>query len=123
MEESYTLFSSICHSPFFEHTSFILFFNKVDILERKLENSNVNLGCFFENFNKETSFTNCLEFIHNKFRDKYEEARKAVEYKEGTKPTLDIYNTNATSLESISKAFTACEAIILKGNLSKSGIS
>lgn len=50
MEESLNLFQAICNNKFFEHTSMILFLNKMDLFTEKIEKSDRHLRLFFPQY-------------------------------------------------------------------------
>lgn len=54
MEESKALFRQLISSNWFENTSFILFLNKLDIFEEKIQHS--DLAAYYPDFNGMFSF-------------------------------------------------------------------
>ena len=81
MTESMILFDSICNNRWFEHTSIILFLNKKDIFEIKIQYSPLTL-CFPEYTGMHSYEVNSLIIIFFKSGpNTYEDARSYIKSK------------------------------------------
>mmetsp|Transcript_19745 Transcript_19745/g.50127 ORF Transcript_19745/g.50127 Transcript_19745/m.50127 type:complete len:354 (+) Transcript_19745:122-1183(+) len=65
MKESLLLFDEICNSPYFKETSFVLFLNKMDIFEEKIQR--VPLTICFPEYSGGSDKNSAVEFIKGKF--------------------------------------------------------
>jgi len=68
MTESLALFDQVCNSVYFKTTNFILFFNKTDLLQEKL--NKVDLSELFPTFEGGKDIEKAKTFIVNRFREK-----------------------------------------------------
>eukprot|EP01124_Arcella_intermedia_P009508 TRINITY_DN1619_c0_g1_i1.p1 TRINITY_DN1619_c0_g1~~TRINITY_DN1619_c0_g1_i1.p1 ORF type:complete len:346 (-),score=70.86 TRINITY_DN1619_c0_g1_i1:187-1224(-) len=68
MLESLTLFEQVCNSSYFKTTNFILFFNKTDLFEEKLQT--VDLSVLFPTYEGGPDIEKAKNFIINRFREK-----------------------------------------------------
>ncbi|XP_062842747.1 guanine nucleotide-binding protein G(i) subunit alpha-2a isoform X2 [Trichomycterus rosablanca] len=111
MHESMKLFDSICNNKWFTETSIILFLNKKDLFERKIEHS--PLSICFPDYTGAGTYSEASEFI----RFKFEELNRK-------KDTKEIYShfTCATDTENIQFVFDAVTDVIIKNNLRDCGL-
>jgi len=68
MMESLTLFDHVCNSVYFKTTNFILFFNKADLFQEKLEK--VDLSVLFPTYEGGKDIEKAKTFIVNRFIEK-----------------------------------------------------
>jgi guanine nucleotide-binding protein G(o) subunit alpha len=110
MHESLSLFDSIVNNKWFVKTSFILFLNKKDLFEDKIERSPLNI-CFPE-YTDANEFVPACTYILKQF-----EAKKNNQEK-------DIYShlTCATDTENVQFVFEAVTASIVSSNVKSMGL-
>lgn len=118
MDEALQLFDEICNSRWFTKTSMILFLNKKDLFEAKIQK--VDIRC-----------EPCEEYPNGRFMDyegglDYDNGKKYFDEKfcaVNMQENKEIYSHAccATDTENVSRVFNASKDIILKGNLSNSG--
>ncbi|XP_043979286.1 guanine nucleotide-binding protein G(i) subunit alpha-2-like [Gambusia affinis] len=111
MHESMKLFDSICNNKWFTETSIILFLNKMDLFEKKIEHSPLSI-CFPE-YTGLNNYKEAAAYIQSKF----EELNKK-------KDTKEIYThfTCATDTENVQFVFDAVTDVIIKNNLKDCGL-
>ncbi|CAG0879246.1 unnamed protein product [Cyprideis torosa] len=111
MQESLQLFDSICNNKFFVDTSIILFLNKKDLFEEKINRSPLTI-CFPEYTGKNT-YEEASQYIRHKF--------ESLNRRQGHK---EIYThfTCATDTNNVKFVFDAVTDIILKHNLADCGL-
>jgi len=109
MRESEKLFGEILNCIFFKSTPFIVFFNKVDLFQQKLEVD--NLSNYFAEYSGSPDYQEALKFIKRRFLSK------------NKFPDRDIYNfeTTATDTNLVKNIFGAISEIILNKMLSNAG--
>ena len=109
MVEAISLFDEICNSRWFTETSMILFLNKRDLFEEKIEL--VDPGKFFSDY---TGGCN-KEAAKQYFLQKFLEVNKSE--------SREVYHhvTCATDTANVKIVFNSCKDIILKSNLKGSG--
>jgi len=107
MQESLELFDSLVNSEWFWRTPFIIFFNKMDLFEAKIKET--DLKVCFENYTGGCDKDKAQEFIKDQFL--------AVDLKRS--PTRSIYYhfTTATSTENIKKVFDVVRDVLVKKHL------
>ena len=75
MSESLKLFGEVCTCPFFETTSIILFLNKRDIFESKLEQK-IPLTIAFPEYSGGFEYKNAVEYVKQKYLSVFERSRQ-----------------------------------------------
>ena len=113
MEESLTLFDSICNSRWFEKTSIILFLNKTDLFKEKLSKS--PLSKYFSDYrHDDNDYEAASKYIMERFAslNNYNTADKQIY----------THFTCATDTEQIRFVMTAVNDIILQSNLRNGGL-
>lgn len=110
MHESFALFEALCNSRWFQNTPFILFLNKVDLLEAKLKRSPINR--YFPEYQKDP---------HNvdKVLDYFETL--LLKMNKTLKP-IYVHRTCATDTNTIGFVLSAVTDMIIQQNLKQSGI-
>jgi len=104
MQESLTLFDGICNSPWFWNTTFVIFFNKRDIFQEKIET--VDLKKCFPDYTGSNDWEQAANFIRDKFTEK----------NEAPHPIYSHY-TVAIDTENIHHVFKAAKDTIMRGLL------
>ncbi|KAL7752026.1 guanine nucleotide-binding protein subunit alpha [Sorochytrium milnesiophthora] len=111
LQESLTLFESVCNSTWFARTSIILFLNKVDLFKQKLQYSPPNK--YFPQFPPEMrDFENASRF----FRAMFERVNKT------SQKTIYSHFTCATDTAQVSFVIRAVRPIIQKLTLTALGM-
>eukprot|EP00455_Lapot_gusevi_P023004 TRINITY_DN2394_c0_g1_i3.p1 TRINITY_DN2394_c0_g1~~TRINITY_DN2394_c0_g1_i3.p1 ORF type:complete len:361 (-),score=80.61 TRINITY_DN2394_c0_g1_i3:267-1349(-) len=108
--ESLKVFEDICNKPYFKNTAMILFLNKVDIFEDKIQTK--DLQCCFPEYAGGCDF----EFACSYIRERFIALNRMPK---------DVYThfTCATDTENISRVFNDCRKIIVKKNLAMAGLN
>lgn len=110
MDESFQLFDAICNSMWFQKTPFILFLNKVDLLEKKLPRSPITK--YFPDYKLDPLD---VDAVLNYFENRLLKMNRTL------KP-IYVHRTCATDTASISFVLTAVTDMIIQQNLKQSGI-
>lgn len=110
MHEALLIFDSLCNSRWFANTPFILFLNKIDILEEKVRKQPIRK--FFPDFRGRTN-----------------NAEDAIKYFESnclmlnrTKKPIYVHRTCATDTKSMKFVLSAVTDMIIQNNLKRSGL-
>ncbi|RKO97265.1 hypothetical protein CXG81DRAFT_26405 [Caulochytrium protostelioides] len=110
MQESLTLFDSICNSRWFVKTSIILFLNKIDIFKDKLPRS--PMGKYFPDYLGGDNYDAACEYILNRFTSLNQSEQKQ----------LYAHFTCATDTMQIKFVMAAVTDIIIQANLRGAGL-
>lgn len=110
MHETLNLFDEICNSRWFVDTSIILFLNKRDLFEVKLQTIPIN-ECF-KNYLGSREFEPCQQFIQLQFENKSEN------------PSKDIFShvTCATDRDNVDRVFNDVQHVVVSSNLHTGGL-
>ena len=110
--ESLKVFDDICNKSYFARTSMILFLNKFDLFEDKIQS--VDLNCCFPEYTGGCDCDAAIEFI----RDKFLNLNRSIASK-------DIYYhfTCATDTNNVERVFNDCRRIIIRRSLETSGLA
>ncbi|KAK2725324.1 guanine nucleotide-binding protein G(i) subunit alpha-like isoform X2 [Artemia franciscana] len=111
MIESMKLFESICNNKWFVETSIILFLNKKDLFEEKINKSPLTI-CFPE-YTGANNYEEAAAYIQMKF----ESLNKRRDQKE-----IYTHFTCATDTSNIQFVFDAVTDVIIKNNLKEIGL-
>lgn len=115
MVEAVELFNEICNNRHFQSSSMILFLNKKDLFEDKIENVHIADTEVFKDFSTpfgaDDYYEKGVEYFLNKF------------LVVNTNSDRQIYNhvTCATDSRNVEVVFNACKDIILRGNMDSAG--
>ncbi|KAH3665583.1 hypothetical protein OGAPHI_003770 [Ogataea philodendri] len=110
MHEAIMLFESLCNSKWFVNTPFILFLNKVDLLEDKLRRSPIRK--YFPDYKGKTNdLEDTLQYFEKLF----------LSLNRANKP-IYVHRTCATDAESMKFVLTAITDMIVQQNLKRSGL-
>jgi len=112
MDEALTLFDQICNHPSFSKTSMILFLNKRDLFEAKLQKK--DLTCWDPTCTTGHNYDASIDYIKQKFINK----NKAPELRQ-----VYVHATCATDTTNVSAVMNGVFDIILKENLRKMGVA
>jgi GTPase SAR1 family protein len=77
MMDSLNIFHSTANDPLLEKTKIFLIFNKMDLFEEKIKNSNQGLKDLFKDFKDDV---NAKEFIKNKYLEKVENKNRILSF-------------------------------------------
>lgn len=104
MQEALTLYDSICNSRWFDKTSVILFFNKIDLFADKLPHS--PLGDYFPDYTGGSNYDAACDYLLHRF----------VSLNRGASREIHAHYTCATTDTRIIKLFLASIQNILLHN-------
>jgi guanine nucleotide-binding protein subunit alpha len=109
MEEALMLFDEIANSKYFKQASFILFLNKIDLLQEKLQNGISPIRRYYPDFKG-----NPTDVLAGQkyFADKFRRIRRRE-----TENPIFIHFTNATDTSLLKMTMKSVDSMILKGNL------
>jgi len=107
MQESLRVFNEITSSQWFKTTSFILFLNKSDLFETKIQHQ--PLKTYFPEYSGGPDYQKGLEFIRSKYKHHFG----------GT--TLYHYETCAIDTKNIQRVFNAVKDTLIANALKKTG--
>jgi len=110
MQESLTLFDSICNSRWFVKTSMILFLNKIDLFKTKLLKS--PMGKYFPDYTGSGDFESASEYILGRF----------IALNQSDKKQVYTHFTCATDTTQIKFVMAAVNDIIIQNNLRDCGL-
>lgn len=110
MQESLKLFDSICNNKWFTDTSIILFLNKKDLFEAKIQKSPLTI-CFPE-FTGSQTFEEASSYIQAQFEAKNKSTTKEIY----------CHQTCATDTNNIQFVFDAVTDVIIANNLRGCGL-
>jgi hypothetical protein len=110
MLESLHLFDSIFNNKYFVKTSFILFLNKKDLFEEKIEHS--PLSAYFTEFSGPNEFAPASDFITQKFRS----------VNRSTSKDIYCHLTCATDTQNVQFVLAAVSDIIIMSSLAGAGL-
>ncbi|XP_056303722.1 guanine nucleotide-binding protein subunit alpha-11-like isoform X2 [Danio aesculapii] len=115
MKESLSLFYTTIHSPWFAGASIILFLNKMDILEEKIQSS--DLKAYFPEFQgKKRDKNDAKMYISGLYR------KEASNRESGTHRGFYLHFTCATDTNNIRKVFMDVKETILTNELQSIGM-
>jgi GTPase SAR1 family protein len=112
MEEAISLFDQIVNSRWFADTSMILFLNKKDLFEMKIQKASIKKH-FADYDGEDTDFKAASEYFKAKFLAKSKNKSKSIY----------PHVTCATDTTNVAFVFNAVIAIILEQNMKSSGLS
>lgn len=110
MQDAMTIWDSICHSQWFKSTSIILFLNKDDLFQTKIQHSDIKT--FFPDFDGEPQDANSgREYFKKRF------ARLAQKAGRSKDREIYIHITTATDTALLRVVMAAVEDMVLRQNL------
>jgi len=110
MVEALNLFEEICNSRWFRETSMILFLNKCDLFQEKIQHA--SLRSCFENYDGPDTYEAGCEFLQEQFESR------------NRNPDKQVYTqiTCATDTDMIKGVFNAVKDIIIRKSLNEAGL-
>lgn len=120
--ETKELFDWVLKQACFEKTSFMLFLNKFDIFERKVQKVPLNVCEWFKDYQPMTSGKQEVEHAYEFVKKKFEEL-----YFQSTKPDrvdrmFKIYRTTALDQKLVKKTFKLVDETLRRRNLIEAGL-
>lgn len=109
LEDSIKIFECVCNVRWFVHTALILFLNKDDLLEKKVQT--IPLSQYLQDFREEDNFQNAKNFILKKFETQCKLDR-----------TIYRHFTNAKDTTRVSTVFAAVQSELLNLKLNHLGL-
>lgn len=115
MLEALDLFEEISKSNYFVKSSMMLFLNKKDLFQEKLNTISISETPEFSDYSGGSDFTEGCQYFVSKFRQRFYSAHK------GSDRELYYHITCATDTGNVQMVFNTCKDVILKQNLKESG--
>lgn len=112
MQESLTLFDSVCNNKWFVDTSIILFLNKRDLFSEKIRRSPLTLA--FPEYKGAQTYEEASAYIRYKFESLNKQKANGKE--------IYTHFTCATSNQNMEFVFDAVTDVILRNNIKKVGL-
>jgi len=110
MHEALKLFKDICNTKWFVDTAIILFLNKKDLFEKKIQK--VPLTICFPEYSGSNTYDDASQYIEDQFLAQNDNPKKLIY----------VHRTCATDTENITVVFKAVQDIILSKLLDKMGL-
>ncbi|KAF9096048.1 guanine nucleotide-binding protein subunit alpha [Mortierella sp. GBA35] len=111
MKECVVLFNSIANHKLFAETAFILFMNKIDVFQRKLDaGSQVNVH--FPEYDGPNDYATASAFLHSRFLQQCKDTAKQIY----------THFTHATDTNQMRVIVVAVNSIVQRMNLRSSGL-
>jgi len=108
--EDIKLFSEISNSKWFENTPILLFLNKKDLFEKKIEEG-ISIESAFPDYDGKVDYDECLEYIQNQFLGAVTDKKKEIY----------LHVTVATSSDNIQAVWETSQSIILQDIITGTG--
>jgi len=112
MLESIKLFSELVNSKWFSRVPLILFLNKSDLLQERVDQG-ISIKIAFPEYEGEDEFDAYVDYIYSKFQEVVKNQSKPI-YK---------HVTNATSTDNIKFVWDSIRSIVLEKALGSSGLN
>jgi GTPase SAR1 family protein len=116
MDEAIQLFDDICNTGVFQSSNMILFLNKKDLFQEKIQKVHIGDQEAFADFDtplgSDNYYDNGIKYFLQKFLAKNKNADRMVY----------SHVTCATDSQNVEIVFNSCKDIILRGNLAEEGI-
>lgn len=122
MMETKELFEWVLKQPCFEKTSFMLFLNKFDIFEKKVQNVPLNVCEWFKDYQPistgKQEIENAYEFVKKKFEELYFQSTAP----HSVDRVFKIYRTTALDQKLVKKTFKLVDETLRRRNLFEAGL-
>ena len=122
MSEALTLFRDIVNNQYFTRSAVILFLNKKDLFEVKVQESSIKAVADFSDFDGaadgEEAYDDGINYFEGKFLEQVVEDPTMSEKKQ-----VYTHVTCATDKGNVKTVFNACKETILRSNLTGSGFA
>jgi len=112
MEETLNLFDEICNSRWFRETSIILFLNKRDMFEKKIQKVPLTVCPVFADYTGESTYKAGCDLIGETFQAKNQNPEKVIY----------SHVTCATDTSNVAAVFNAVKDIIIRKSLGEAGL-
>jgi len=112
MSETLELFREVCNNKWFKETSMILFLNKRDLFQEKIQKVPLTVCPVFANYTGENTYDACVLAIEEAFQMKNASTEKQIY----------IHTTCATDTENVNAVFNAVKDIIIRKSLGEAGL-
>lgn len=116
MQESEKVFGQMLNNFFFKNTSFIVFFNKVDLFREKLKTAPITIA--YKDYLGKQDYDEALKFIRNKFL-----SQRNGEGKDGKDRELYDFVTSATDTGLVKKILESVTDIIINKIMATTGFA
>ncbi|CAM6098177.1 unnamed protein product [Calypogeia fissa] len=117
MVETKELFDWVLKEPWFEKASFLLFLNKFDLFEQKIQKVPLNVCEWFSDYKPVTTgraeVEHAYEFVEKKFRGIYQKNRNAG----NVERVFQVYRTTAVDQTIVRKTFSLVEEALTRRRL------
>lgn len=122
MKESLRLFDSICNSRWFINTAIILFLNKKDLFQEKIQHTSIKVA--FDHYTgKIVKNNNCSNLGPQTYTDSVKFIKEEFEIvNKNKKKTIFVHETCATDTDQVQKILESVISMIIQQNLHKSGL-
>jgi len=114
MLEALELFDWISNHKLFQNKSMILFLNKMDLFQDKIVTFPINSVDLWQDYTGGSDFTNGWQYFYRRFQE--------VGTKVNSRRDIYTHITCATDPTNVQHVFMACRDVILKSNLTESGL-
>ncbi|KAJ4796643.1 Guanine nucleotide-binding protein alpha-1 subunit [Rhynchospora pubera] len=122
MMETKELFDWVLKQKCFEKTSFMLFLNKFDIFEKKVQKVPLSVCDWFKDYHPTTSgkqeVEHAYEFVKKKFEELYFQSSKP----DRVDRVFKIYRTTALDQKLVKKTFKLVDETLRRRNLMEAGL-
>jgi GTPase SAR1 family protein len=109
--EAIKVFENISNNKYFIKTAMILFLNKIDLFQDKVQRVKLKDACF-PDYEGDNTYEDASNFIRKKFLEVNKQPRD-----------IFAHLTCATDTKNVERVFDACKRVILKRNLEKLGLA
>ncbi|KAF9226022.1 G-alpha-domain-containing protein [Gyrodon lividus] len=115
LEDSFILWKAICSSKLLSRTTLIIFLNKIDILEKKIE-SGVMVNRYLPSYaDRPNETTSVVKYLRQKFKD-------TVKYDSPEPRMCHIYQTSVINTKTTAQTLLSVRDGILRENLKKANL-
>lgn len=107
MQESEKVFGQMLNNFFFKNTSFIVFFNKVDLFKEKLKTAPITIA--YKDYLGKQDYDEALKFLKEKF----------LAHNKSKSRTIKCFETTATNTDLVKNILVSVQEIIIQEILSQ----
>merc|ERR1711874_788879 len=111
MQESEKVFGQMLNNFFFKNTSFIVFFNKVDLFREKLKTAPITIA--YKDYLGKQDYDEALKFIRNKF----------LSHNKNRSREIYTFETTATNTELVKNILVSVQGIVIMQILDHAGLT
>jgi hypothetical protein len=113
LTESLTLFAEVANNKFMRNVPFVLFLNKRDLLDVKINQKKIQFGQWHPEFTEENTYENVVKWLKNKFTGLYENTENREFW---------VHVTCATDANNVKAVMTAVQKLVMNMSLKSSGL-